>query len=61
MELIIKKYSEIAIAIIAILICISILVPLTMRVSGIFDGKISQMESRQDEEWILYDSIDDEI
>lgn len=56
MELIIKKYSEIIISVIAAIICISILVPLVEHVKTVIEKQVVETE-KPEEDWGIYDSI----
>jgi mannitol-specific phosphotransferase system IIBC component len=54
-ELIIKKYSEIIISVIAAIICISILVPLVEHVKTVIEKQVVETE-KPEEDWGVYDS-----
>lgn len=59
MELIIKKYSEIIISVIAAIICISILVPLAEHVKTVIEKQVVERE-KPEEDWGIYDSVNEE-
>lgn len=56
MELIIKKYSEILIAVVAIIICMGFLSPIASQVSDTFVNQVVKLESESENEWMIYES-----
>lgn len=51
MELILKKYGEMVITIIAIILCIGILIPLAYRVSESTKKQLNKMEDTINQDW----------